>query len=379
MKERKLIHNGREKWVVQHTVNGRRQRRFFPSRNAARQWITLETNKARRLGAATAQIVTDDFARMAADCAKRLEPYRKTLEDAVDTLIARLEAEGASKTLADLVEQFLIAKARDGKRPRYLADLRSRTGALVDHFGPARKIATIRTADIDGWLSSLEVGGTTRNNYRRAAAVFFGWCERRQFIPENPVSKVEVASVELDLPGIFTAAQMQTMLAKAEGDPQMTAWLAIGAYAGLRPSEVAALRWEDIHLADGVIDLTARKGSARARRRFVDILPILHAILEPIAQIAGPVVPDGFEQGDKLSDFRRDLPFEWPHNGLRHSFGTYHFQAFEDAGKTSVQMGHGGNPAMLLQRYRRPGIRRETARAFFGVTGEETAEKEGVL
>jgi integrase len=31
---------------------------------------------------------------------------------------------------------------------------------------------------------------------------------------------------------------------------------------------------------------------------------------------------------------------EWPHNGLRHSFGSYHLALYGDAIKTSSQMGH---------------------------------------
>ena len=30
----------------------------------------------------------------------------------------------------------------------------------------------------------------------------------------------------------------------------------------------------------------------------------------------------------------------WPHNGLRHSFGSYHLAKHGDANKTATQMGH---------------------------------------
>ena len=43
---------------------------------------------------------------------------------------------------------------------------------------------------------------------------------------------------------------------------------------------------------------------------------------------------------------------KWPENGLRHSFGSYHLGAFENAPLTSLQIGH-TDPATTLNHYAR--------------------------
>jgi integrase len=43
---------------------------------------------------------------------------------------------------------------------------------------------------------------------------------------------------------------------------------------------------------------------------------------------------------------------KWPPDVLRHTFATYHVAAFNDPGKTSLLLGHEGNPSLLHRHYR---------------------------
>ena len=44
----------------------------------------------------------------------------------------------------------------------------------------------------------------------------------------------------------------------------------------------------------------------------------------------------------RWDDLRRQVGMyvNWPHDGLRHSYGTWHFALYQDLGKTAAQMGH---------------------------------------
>jgi integrase len=42
---------------------------------------------------------------------------------------------------------------------------------------------------------------------------------------------------------------------------------------------------------------------------------------------------------------------DWPHNGLRHSFGSYHLSAHNDTVRTAFQMGH-TNPRIVHDHYK---------------------------
>jgi integrase len=44
---------------------------------------------------------------------------------------------------------------------------------------------------------------------------------------------------------------------------------------------------------------------------------------------------------DNMEELKKAAELEaWPHNGLRHSFGSYHLAFYGDAVKTAQQMGH---------------------------------------
>jgi hypothetical protein len=54
----------------------------------------------------------------------------------------------------------------------------------------------------------------------------------------------------------------------------------------------------------------------------------------------------------KINDDRERarLRVDWPHNGLRHNFGSYHLARFNDAAKLALEMGN--SPAMIFRHYR---------------------------
>jgi integrase len=99
---------------------------------------------------------------------------------------------------------------------------------------------------------------------------------------------------------------------------------AIGLFAGLRTSELAALDWQDVHLTGNqqFIEVAARKAKTR-QRRIVFVSDNLASWLKPVARIAGPVVADRYrERHERLQRLARLTP--WPRNVLRHSFASYH-------------------------------------------------------
>lgn len=365
LRKYKSTANPNLKWVVRHTSEGRVTRKFFKTKTAAEVHIGKLANLAEKAGADAAALAPADL-RELLEARRVLAPYGVTVLEAAQAFAQAREAAGASKTIESAVEALLSARKREGKAKRTLGDLENRLTVFARHFGTETRLAAVTTEAADSWLAGLEVSAQTRNHYRRVAHSLFNFATKRGWTAANPFAYVEKATVRRKLPGIFTAAQIQTMLASTE-DEQIRLFVAIGAFAGLRPeSELCGLKWENIHLERGVIDLTGEEGK-NARRRQVEIQRALLPILKQYARPGGVVVTPSFHTADRFKRWKAALPFKWPHDGLRHSFGTYHLQAFEDAGKTALQMGHGGNPAMLFRHYHRPGIDRKTALAFFGL------------
>ena len=47
---------------------------------------------------------------------------------------------------------------------------------------------------------------------------------------------------------------------------------------------------------------------------------------------------------------REAIITKWPHNALRHSFGSYHYAKYRDENKTAAEMGN--SPAVVFRHYR---------------------------
>ncbi len=77
--------------------------------------------------------------------------------------------------------------------------------------------------------------------------------------------------------GILTPDQLARLLRVAGAD--MILFVAIGAFTGMRASEIRRLDWRQVNLAEGYIEVFARI-SKTATRRSVKIQPALRAWLE---------------------------------------------------------------------------------------------------
>jgi len=208
-------------------------------------------------------------------------------------------------------------------------------------------IAAINTRQIDEWLRGLGVGAVTRNTFRRRLAVLFSFAKRRGYVTENPVADVERAKERETEVEILSVAETVRLLECADSD--MPPFWAIGAFAGLRRAEIERLAWSEIDFEAGVIEVKASK-SKTASRRLVTMQPNLCEWLAPYRTCTGRVCLVNLQQ--KINDDREraGLRTEWPHNGLRHSFGSYHLARFNDAAKLALEMGN--SPAVIFRHYR---------------------------
>lgn len=364
MKARKTTNHGSPAYVVQTTINGKRTKRFFKSKSAADSWIAKQKKVTASAGLKVAEVLAD--ANSAGELAKAvalLEPYGKTLLQAAQHYVDAMEAAGASMTLREAVDELVKTRKRQGRSPRTVRELEQFLERFTAHTGDDTRLGTITTSQIENYLAGLEVSAASVNKYRQLLSSLFNFAEKRGWCASNPAASIEQHSTAKPLPGIFTAEQLQRMIATAP-DAATELWVALGAWAGLRPSEVERLDWQHVHLEALTIDLQA-VGTKTAQRRQVGILPPLAEVLTKHRQLAGPLVPEGHCQSRTFRKWKAALKFKWEHDGLRHSYGTYHLAAYSDAGKTALQMGHGGSPAVLFKHYVRPGITQAAARKFF--------------
>ncbi len=200
-------------------------------------------------------------------------------------------------------------------------------------------------SEIDDWLRSLEVAAQTRNNFRTVLRTIFEYAVLRGYARENPTTKTAKAKVVRGAPAIFTPEQMRTVL---ENTPrEYIPYVAIGAFAGLRTAEIERLDWSEIDLVQKLVHVKAEKAKS-AQRRLVSISDHLAAWLAPHAKKSGQVAILVRTQRKKIC---KAVKMQWPANGLRHSFASYHLAQHKNAAATAAELGH-TSPVMLYKHYR---------------------------
>ena len=190
--------------------------------------------------------------------------------------------------------------------------------------------------------------------------------------PVNPLDALELPQVLLKPPAIFTVEQTISFLRAVVEQPELElrAYVSIGLFAGLRPTEMTRLEWSHVRLDQRVILVNA-DASKTSQKRFVDVSENLLAWLTPIAKESGPLTPRSLsvrvrEAWRRTKDYEHGKIEKWPQDGMRHSFASYHLAQHKNAPLTSLQMGH-MSPHMLFNHYRNLVLAAD-AESFWAVT-----------
>jgi len=324
----------RLKWVVDGSMNGKRVRRFFATKQEAETYCAMKNTELLNKGIEGAQFPTS-LRIMAQEGAEQLKPFGKTIADAVDHYHRYLEANQRSCTAQRCVDELLKTKRADGKSKRYLNDLAYRLGRFAMAF-PNQMLSTITTAQIDDWLRVLDLSPQSRQNFRRVTYSLFEFAMSRGYAVENPVGKTARVRVVGTAPGILTVSETARLLEAAS--PDILPCLAIGAFAGLRRAELERLDWSEVDFESGLIQVKAEK-SKTAQRRFVPLQPNLREWLLPLRQHKGNVMPEDFRRQFEAVREAAGI-MKWPDNALRHSFASYHLAHFKNAASTALELGH---------------------------------------
>jgi len=204
-----------------------------------------------------------------------LAKHGKSIRDAATFYLDHLERiRRCNITIAQLATEVLAAKQKDGHAPMYLADLRKRLGRFARDFG-SRPIAAITVEELDDWLRNLDCAPKTRANFRANIGVLFSYAERRRMIDTNPILRTSRPKLVDKAPEIFSVDELTALLNAAYAvAPEVVPMLAIGAFAGLRESEIKRLGWHEVNMRRGYIEVKAAKAKT-AKRRVVRIQPNL--------------------------------------------------------------------------------------------------------
>jgi integrase len=328
-------------------VDGKRKRVFYASLKDAKAGLKRLETQLRQEGEKGLGLEPADRI-LAARATELLRPFDKTVLDAARFYVEHLESLATDVRISALVDQYIESK-RYAKFSRvYIEDIQQRLGRFNEFFG-TRLAKSLKVGEIEQWLHGLGFAPLTINNYRAIIRAFFAYAVKRGRLDSNPIDAIHKIRFTGEPPEIFRPEELSQFLVAAP--TSFLPSLAIGAFAGLRTSELLRLDWKEVDLVRGFVHVASAK-TKTARRRLVKMQPSLVAWLQPFARKAGNVYPGGKRHYhyaiEKLST---TVGIKWPQNGLRHSFASYHLAKFQNAHQLALELGH-STTRLIFEHYR---------------------------
>lgn len=141
----------------------------------------------------------------------------------------------------DPLTAWATAMRSEGQSP---ATIRRRTGTILrigcqTHMDPA----TLGVEDITAWLARYS-GAATRVAYFGDIAAYFSWLQLTGRLDLSPMPMMRRPRSPRRRPRPISTAQLNAALVSASGS--VRDWIMLGAYAGLRVSETAAVAGEHV-------------------------------------------------------------------------------------------------------------------------------------
>ena len=163
-------------------------------------------------------------------------------------ILPKATRDAAQRKLQDHLNDFLGDMRRRGKSEKYLVNLKFRVGWLIGDCNWS--VAKDVTADsFQTWLRNhREIKDKTANDYLEAMRCFFNWLVKLGRAVSNPLLSIEKAKTKegkADETRALSDDEMLRLLAVA-GERKTVYLMAV--HTGLRRSELAALRRNDLNL-----------------------------------------------------------------------------------------------------------------------------------
>lgn len=297
-----------------------------------------------------------EFLRAVADTVPEAEQA-----EVLELLRARNTAATAS-TAITRYEAYLRSRARTVKHIRM-------TIADLNCLEPTAKLSDYTAAALEKRIEQrIGQAGPRRWNAVRIAMVgLFRWARDHGMIPNAARTAADMIHTRI-LPTAsrrtITRDELDAIFQKVP--VELSLWVALGAWAGLRPEEIApsreklidgkrGLTWEDIDLEFKVIRIAPATAKGGKRPRIVPIAECLQEILESVSEDkrTGPVCAHNAGELRVLPGIAQELwGTSWPADCLRHSYGSYRNALLRDLGRVAEEMGN--SVAMLHAHYHNP-------------------------
>jgi integrase/recombinase XerD len=250
--------------------------------------------------------------------------------------------------VSQVIEELLRAKTAANRRPVYVRTLRFYL-AMFARGREDKPIGSFKRADIVQWFESRNDSPASRRTGIQLLSVLFAHAQRVGYTTENPASKFETVTVDRKPPRILSPAECRKLMLYAKRNMRWRVpQLALCLYAGIRPTEVSKLTWNDIDLDRGFVRIDAHVSKIR-RRRIVRLEPKCIAWLKWAKPQVNPKRRIGWLSPRWKQRLAEHCGFRWIPDLLRHCAASYWLALRNDVGFVSRMLGN--RPSVLLNHY----------------------------
>ncbi len=324
-----------------------------------------------------------DTARLILEAMEEMPELRNAAAQGKDTLmqaLRRVLREGIAavrereKTVnfAQAAAESLARRVAAGRRATTLRDLRHFIRRLLRVPGLAEK--PLRAMRVDECRRALETAfAGSAHSFRKGRAVMhsvFAYGLRQGWCSHNPVTAVEVPPVEEKEIVPLSVAECRRLVEVAKTPRFRDCLPALGLmlFAGVRPGEVARLRWADVRCEEGILTIAARHSKTGGARR-VELSSALKHLLRhqcpARAEVHHPLCPPQWVKRWQALRHAAGFASCWVPDVLRHTFASYHALTHRDLPALQLQLGH-RDARLLMTRYLNlPALRQADSSRFW--------------
>ena len=250
-----------------------------------------------------------------------------------------------------------------------LARLRNHVVPLLGH----KRVSEVNAGDIERFVRDVTAGKTSRDEkigprkriivkggegaarkVVRDLSAVFSFAIRSEIVERNPCDTAAVRKTDNQRDRFLTldeVTRLGTALDELEADgvnPKAANIARLWALTGCRREEIASLKWTEVNLADGLLELDDSKTGKSVRPLGAAAVALLQSLPREVG--SGYVFPaergDGYFQGTKRiwakAVKKAGLPGVTPHT-LRHTIGSTAISTGEALALTGAILGH-SNP-----------------------------------
>lgn len=278
---------------------------------------------------------------------------------------------------ASLVEEFLAAKKADGISDVSYASLGAAVRAFVRDCGPDPTQAMV--AEWIGLPKSVD----GQKNRRANAGNFLAWCVAKRHFPANYAYEVPRPKRKADedvTPVVLSPKQCRELLAVArKSGNEVTGYLALSLFAGLRPREIHRLPAGQIsdYLKSGEIPVLekVRRSSGERKTRLVPVEETLRRVVRGLdwstqyldCGTDGPGY-DRLKLVRTVADAERLGPGKWDPDCLRHCYVSYRLGRGGKADSKEAVAKNAGHSEATQSRYYHHPTAKTAAKDFWSIT-----------